>query len=134
MNSPRLEGLLADIQGAEKAKDLRRGVPVLEEVEVGAASVLHLEGDSLASRAGERRDNIRVARGYSDSAKVLGDGGSVLETCRFLGNGGELGEVNLAITAEAIRRSLKILELREQEHETAGFVGVGGGDVEVENS
>lgn len=51
--------LLADIQSMGKlTENLRRGVPVLEEVEVSAAGVLHLISDSLASWAREGRDNI----------------------------------------------------------------------------
>ena len=74
--------MLADIHAKGKmVENVRRGVPVLEEVEVGAASVLHLIGDSLASRAREGGDDVRVAGGGGDGAEVLGHRGHVAEGC-----------------------------------------------------
>jgi hypothetical protein len=81
--------------------NIRRGIPVLEEVKVGAARVLHLEGNSLASGTSEGGDSVRVARRDGDIAEVLGHGGEVAEAGGLIDSGRELSEVDRSITAEA---------------------------------
>lgn len=114
--------------------NLRRGVVVLEEVEVGATSVLHLEADCLSSGALEGRNQVGVARGDRGNAVVLLDLGSIAEGS--LRSSGRLqhGEIDLAVAAEGVRRGLEVLLLGEQEDETAGLAGVRGRNVKVEDA
>ena len=112
--------------------NIRRGVPVIEPVEVGAASVLHLVGDGGTSRAGEGGDNVAVAGGDSDVAKVLGHRGEVAGGSLVGDNGRELSEVDLAVTAEAEVGGLEISFLGEKEDQAASLACVGLWDVEVE--
>lgn len=112
---------------------LRRGVVVLKEVEVGATSLLHLVADSLASRAGERGDQVGVARRDGEVAVVLLDPRSVVVGRRLTSSRLELGEVNLAVSAEGVVRGLKLILGGEQEDQTAGLSRVRRGDIEVED-
>lgn len=68
--------------------NLRSGIVVLEEVEVGATSILHLEADCLSSGALEGGDQVGVARGDRGNAVVLLDFGSIVEG--GLGSSGRL--------------------------------------------
>lgn len=108
-----------------------RGVPVLEEVEVGAASVLHLVADSLTSRALEGGDDVRIAWSDSFLTEVLLDRGHVA-VAGVLGHRlGQLSKVDLAVTAESESGSLEVLLLGEEEDEAASLIRVRLRDVEV---
>jgi len=112
----------------------RRGVVVLEEVEVGRTSVLHLVADSLASRAREGGNHVRVAGRDGGRTEVLRDRGHVAVRGGRACGRRELSEVDLAVTAEAVRRGLDILLLGEEEHQAAGLASIRRGDVEVEQA
>lgn len=133
MYRPSLDNLLVSNWYQSRKGNLRRRVVVLKEVEVGRAGVLHLVSDGLASRALEGRDEVRVAGGHGEVTEVLLDVRAVVVVGRTLGGGVKLSEVDLAIAAERVRRSLEILQVREEENEAAGLAGVRVGNVEVED-
>lgn len=114
--------------------NLRRGIPVLEEVEIGIASVLHLVRDGLTSRARESGDEVRVAGRDGDLTQVLRDRGHVALRGRLGGNIGELGNIDLAITAEGVVGGLEIGLLGEEEDQAASLTSIRVRNVEVEDA
>lgn len=108
-----------------------RGVPVLEEVEVGAAGVLHLVADGLTSGALEGGDDVRVAWSNSLLTEVLLDRWHVAVAGVLSHRLGQLSKVDLAVTAESESGSLKVLLLGEEEDKAASLVRVRLRDVEV---
>lgn len=101
-------------------------------MEVSATGLGHLEGDGLASGAREGGDNVAVTGGDGDITKVLGDRGGVVVGGGAASDLRQLGEVNLAVTAEGVVGSLEISLLGEHEDQVTGRTLVRGGDVEVE--
>lgn len=112
----------------------RRRVVILKEVQVGATGVLHLVANRLASRTAESRDSVGVTRRDGSDTIVLLDGGHVTVRSRLLNRRLELGEVDLAVTAEGESRGLEVLLLGEEEDQAAGLALVRLRDVEVVES
>lgn len=112
----------------------RRRVPVLEEVEVGIASILHLVRDSLASWTRESGDEVRVTGRDGDLTQVLQDRGHVIVRGRFSSNLGQLRDIDLAVATECVVGGLEISPLREEEDQAAGLAGIRRRNVEVEDS
>ena len=64
----------------------------------------------------------------------MGDRRQVVKGSGLVNSRRELSEVDLSVTAKAIRRSLQVLELGEKEYQATSFTGVGRGNVEVERA
>lgn len=126
--------LVTDPQADRKTGYLRRGVVVLEEVEVGATGVLHLVADGLTRGAGEGRDDVGVTGRHSELAQVLLDSGGVVVGGRRASGGLERSKVDLTIAAEGVGRSLEVLLVGEEEDQAARLAGVRGGDIKVEDA
>lgn len=114
--------------------DIRRWVPVFEEFKIGTSRILHLVGHGLSSLAREGGNQVRVARGDGDSSQALRDGWDIVIGGRAADSLRELADGNLAVTGEAIRSSLEIFLLGEQEDQAAGLARIRRRDIEVEGS
>lgn len=67
---------------------------------MGGSRILHLERDFLAGRTRESRDDKRVTRRDSGHTEVVRDGRRVVEGSRARSRLGQLGKIDLTVTAE----------------------------------
>lgn len=125
MYRPRLDYLLAITSaGFMMQANLRGWVVIFKEIQLGAAGVLHFVADGLTRRTLESRNEIGVTGGDSEVPIVFLDCWGVAVGGRLGSSGLEGSEVNLAVAAEGIRRSLKILLLGEEENKATRLSGV----------
>ena len=115
-------------------KTQRRGVVVLEELEVQATSGGNLERDSGASGAGIHAKGVgRATLELVDGADLLGDSGGVRVGGRLVSNTVQDSDGETTLVVEGVAGGLELVKLREEEDGRASLASVRGRDVEVED-
>lgn len=101
--------------------NIRRWVPVFEELKVGSSCILHLKGQGLSGRAREGGYQEGIAGGDGNSAQALRNGRNVVLSSRTGDGLRKLAKGNLAVTAEAKRSSLEFFLPGEQEDQATSL-------------